>query len=47
MPWHETILEAELAKAKVVVQATSIGLHGDETPVAAEAIPEGDFARVV
>jgi shikimate dehydrogenase len=39
MPWHETILEAELAKAKVVVQATSIGLHGDETPVAAEAIP--------
>ena len=26
MPWHETILEAELAKAKVVVQATSIGL---------------------
>ena len=28
MPWHESIIEAELAKSKVLVNATSIGLHG-------------------
>ena len=26
MPWHESIIEAELAKTKVLVNATSIGL---------------------
>ena len=39
MPWHESIIEAELAKAKVVVNATSVGLHGDESPIPAELIP--------
>ena len=28
MPWHESIIEAELAKTKVLVNATSIGLAG-------------------
>ena len=32
MPWHESIIEAELAKTQVLINATSIGLHGDETP---------------
>ena len=32
MPWHESIIEAELAKTRVLVNATSIGLTGDETP---------------
>ena len=32
MPWHESIIEAELAKTKVLVNATSIGLTSDETP---------------
>ena len=32
MPWHESIIEAELAKTKVLVNATSIGLTADETP---------------
>ena len=40
MPWHESIIEAELAKTKVLVNATSIGLVDDETPVLAEAIPQ-------
>jgi shikimate dehydrogenase len=39
MPWHESIIEAELAKAKVLVNATSVGLHGDESPVPGELIP--------
>ncbi len=41
MPWHESIIEAELAKAKVLVNATSVGLAGDETPVPGELIPPG------
>jgi shikimate dehydrogenase len=39
MPWHESIIEAELAKAKVLVNATSIGLVADESPIPAEIIP--------
>lgn len=39
MPWHESIIEAELAKTKVLVNATSIGLVTDESPIAAEIIP--------
>ncbi len=39
MPWHESIIEAELAKAKVLINATSIGLTSDETPVPAEILP--------
>jgi shikimate dehydrogenase len=39
MPWHESIIEAELAKSKVLVNATSVGLHDDETPVPGELIP--------
>jgi shikimate dehydrogenase len=38
MPWHESIIEAELAKTKVLVNATSIGLGTDETPVPAEIL---------
>jgi shikimate 5-dehydrogenase len=39
MPWHESIIEAELAKTKVLVNATSIGLADDQTPVPGELIP--------
>jgi shikimate dehydrogenase len=39
MPWHESIIESELAKAKVLVNATSIGLTDDTTPLPAEIIP--------
>lgn len=39
MPWHESIIEAELAKTKVLVNATSIGLTSDESPIPAELLP--------
>lgn len=39
MPWHESIIEAELAKTKVLVNATSIGLNDDTSPIPAEIIP--------
>jgi shikimate dehydrogenase len=39
MPWHESIIEAELSKSKLLVNATSIGLVGDETPIPGEIIP--------
>ncbi len=39
MPWHESIIEAELAKTKVLVNATSIGLVDDVSPVPAEILP--------
>ena len=39
MTWHESVIEAELAKTKVVVNASSVGMVGGETPVPAELIP--------
>ena len=39
MPWHESILEAELAKTKLLVNATSIGMVATETPIPAELLP--------
>ncbi len=39
MPWHESIIESELAKAKVLVNSTAIGLADDETPIPGEIIP--------
>jgi shikimate dehydrogenase len=41
MPWHESIIEAELAKTKILINATSIGLNADVSPVPAEIIPPG------
>jgi shikimate dehydrogenase len=38
MPWHESIIEAEVAKTKVLINATSIGLAADVSPVAAEVL---------
>lgn len=39
MPWHESVIEAELAKTKVLINATSVGLSSDETPIPAELLP--------
>jgi shikimate dehydrogenase len=39
MPWHESIIEAELAKSKILVNATSIGLTTDVSPIPAEILP--------
>ncbi len=45
MPWHESIIESELAKAKVLINATSIGLNADETPIPGEIL--GQDLRVL
>lgn len=39
MPWHESVLEAEISKTKVLINATSIGMVAGETPVPAELLP--------
>lgn len=39
MPWHESIIEAELAKTRVLINATSIGLVPEESPIPGEIIP--------
>jgi len=41
MPWHESIIEAELAKTKILINATSIGLTSDESPLPAAILPSG------
>jgi shikimate dehydrogenase len=38
MPWHESIIESELARTKVLINATSIGLASDVSPIPAEVI---------
>ncbi len=38
MPWHESIIESEIAKAKILINATSIGLTADVSPVPAEVL---------
>jgi shikimate dehydrogenase len=38
MPWHESIIEAELGKSKVLINATSIGLTSDASPIPAEIL---------
>lgn len=39
MPWHESVIEAELAKAKVLINASSIGREGTDTPIPADLLP--------
>jgi shikimate dehydrogenase len=43
MPWHESIIEVEIAKTKLLVNATSIGLTSDVSPVPAAALNEELF----
>jgi len=42
LPWHESIIESELTKTRVLINATSIGLTADESPLPAGVIP-GDL----
>jgi len=44
MPWHESIIESELAKAKVLINATSIGLYpgiDDRLAIALDSLRPG------
>ena len=40
LPWHESIIEAELAKTRVLINATSIGLRPGESPLPAGILDE-------
>jgi shikimate dehydrogenase len=42
-PWHETIMEAELAKAGLLVDASGIGTEPGASPIPAELVPDGLF----
>jgi shikimate dehydrogenase len=43
MPWHESVLEAELAKTKLLVNATALGMAPGETPIPGELLPPDLF----
>ena len=43
LPWHETIIEAELAKAPLLVNASGIGVEEGESPVPAALLPQELF----
>src|SRR5882672_5470831 len=38
LPWHESIIESEVARTKVLINATSIGLTSDVSPIPAEVL---------
>jgi len=38
MPWHASVIEAELAKTRVLINASAVGLASDETPLPAELL---------
>lgn len=40
LPWHEAIIEAELAKAKLVVNASGVGTTTEESPVPPDLLPD-------
>jgi shikimate dehydrogenase len=42
-PWHETIMEADLAKAQLLVNSSGIGVEEDASPISSELLPEGLF----
>jgi shikimate dehydrogenase len=41
MPWHETIMEAELGRAGVLVNSSGIGIDEGTTPIPADLLPDG------
>jgi shikimate dehydrogenase len=38
-PWHESVIEAELAKTDVLINASSVGRDPNESPLPAELLP--------
>lgn len=39
MPWHESVIEAELAKTKVLINASAVADPANESPIEAEMLP--------
>jgi shikimate dehydrogenase len=42
-PWHETIMEADLSKAQLLVNSSGIGVDEGASPIAAELLPDALF----
>lgn len=40
-PWHETIMEAELGHARLLVNTSGIGVEEGESPIPAGLLPDG------
>jgi shikimate dehydrogenase len=40
-PWHETIMEAELGHARLLVNTSGIGVEEGSSPIPAELLPDG------
>jgi len=40
-PWHETIMEAELGHARLLVNTSGIGVEEGESPIPADLLPDG------
>ena len=40
LPWHETIIEAELSKARLLVNASGVGADTDASPIPAALMPD-------
>jgi shikimate dehydrogenase len=38
-PWHESVIEAELAKTAILINASAVGSNPDETPIPGELLP--------
>ncbi len=38
MPWHESVIESELSRTRVLVHATSVGLASDDSPIPGELL---------
>ena len=38
-PWHESVIEAELAKTDILINASAVGSNPDETPIPGELLP--------
>ncbi|MDQ2674738.1 MAG: hypothetical protein M3Y40_08780 [Chloroflexota bacterium] len=38
-PWHDAIIEAELARAEVLINASGIGVEAGESPIPTELLP--------
>ncbi|MGI8999387.1 MAG: shikimate dehydrogenase family protein [Candidatus Limnocylindria bacterium] len=42
-PWHDAIIEAELARAELLVNASGIGVEEGESPIPADLLPADRF----
>jgi len=42
-PWHDAIIEAELSRAELLINASGIGLEGGESPIPTDLVPADRF----